>query len=42
MCFIFIHNYLFQTDDTNLTPQVGEGAFEFDQTTNIPSEGFKF
>ncbi|XP_076639706.1 karyopherin alpha3 [Colletes latitarsis] len=31
-----------ETDDTNLGPQVGEGTFEFDQTSTIPSEGFKF
>lgn len=42
MNFMFIRNYRFQADDANLAPQVGEGAFEFDQTTSIPSEGFKF
>ncbi|XP_076165935.1 karyopherin alpha3 [Ptiloglossa arizonensis] len=31
-----------EVDDTNLGPQVGEGTFEFDQTSTIPSEGFKF
>ncbi|XP_043274802.1 importin subunit alpha-3 [Venturia canescens] len=31
-----------EADDTNLAPPVGEGAFEFDPTTTIPSEGFKF
>ncbi|XP_043261811.1 importin subunit alpha-3 [Colletes gigas] len=31
-----------EADDTNLGPQVEEGAFEFDQTSTIPSEGFKF
>lgn len=31
-----------EADDPNLGPHVGEGAFEFDQTTSIPSDGFKF
>ncbi|XP_066597574.1 importin subunit alpha-3 [Prorops nasuta] len=31
-----------EIDDTNLAPPIGDGAFEFDQTTSIPSEGFKF
>ncbi|XP_046736857.1 importin subunit alpha-3 isoform X1 [Diprion similis] len=30
------------TDDTNLAPQTTEGAFQFDPTTTIPSDGFKF
>ncbi|XP_053970617.1 importin subunit alpha-3 [Hylaeus anthracinus] len=31
-----------EADDTNLGSQVGEGTFEFDHTSTIPSEGFKF
>lgn len=30
------------TNDTNLEPQVVESTFEFDQTTSISNEGFKF
>lgn len=31
-----------EADDSNLAPPIGEEAFEFDQTTTIPSGGFKF
>ncbi|XP_060813561.1 importin subunit alpha-3 isoform X1 [Bombus pascuorum] len=31
-----------ETNDTNLEPQVVESTFEFDQTTSISNEGFKF
>ncbi|XP_063973196.1 importin subunit alpha-4 [Diachasmimorpha longicaudata] len=31
-----------ETDDTNLAPQVNDVTFEFDPTTSIPSQGFKF
>lgn len=42
MNFIVIYNHIidFQADDAPLASH--EGAFEFDQTTSIPSEGFKF
>ena len=36
------NNQFFQADVANLAPPVGEGAFEFDPTATIPSEGFKF
>ncbi|XP_015434471.1 PREDICTED: importin subunit alpha-3 [Dufourea novaeangliae] len=43
LAFDIIEQYFSEeTDDTNLGPQVGEGTFEFDQTSTIPSEGFKF
>ncbi|XP_034945805.1 importin subunit alpha-3 [Chelonus insularis] len=29
-------------DETNLAPQVGEGTYEFDPTTAIPNERYKF
>lgn len=29
-------------DDTNLAPTTGEGEFNFDPSTNVPNEGFKF
>ncbi|XP_011309291.1 importin subunit alpha-3-like [Fopius arisanus] len=31
-----------ETEDTNLAPQVTDVNFEFDSTTTIPSDGFKF
>ncbi|KOC64549.1 Importin subunit alpha-4 [Habropoda laboriosa] len=31
-----------ETNDSNVEPQVVESTFEFDQTTSIPSQGFKF
>jgi len=38
--YIYNHIIDFQADDAPLASH--EGAFEFDQTTSIPSEGFKF
>jgi hypothetical protein len=29
-------------EDPNLAPQAGEGGFQFDPNSSIPSEGFKF
>lgn len=31
-----------QTDDTNLAPAAVEGAYEFDPSASIPSDGYKF
>ncbi|XP_012262741.2 importin subunit alpha-3 [Athalia rosae] len=31
-----------EIDDINVAPQTADGAFQFDPTTTIPSDGFKF
>ncbi|CAK9829799.1 Importin subunit alpha-3 [Anthophora retusa] len=41
VAFEIIDQYFSDTNDTNVEPQVVE-PFEFDQTTSIPSESFKF
>lgn len=43
LAFDIIEQYFSEDpDDTNLEPPVVESTFEFDQTTSIPSEGYKF
>lgn len=42
LAYDIIEQYFSEEVDDTLGPQVGDGAFQFDQTTSIPHEGFKF
>lgn len=38
LCFY----YVLQVEDANIVPAADESGFQFNQTPNIPNEGFKF
>lgn len=42
LAYDIIEQYFSEEPDDALGPQAGDGAFEFDQTTSIPNEGFNF
>lgn len=40
--FILFSSISMQVDDSNIAPTADDTGFQFNQTPNIPNDGFKF
>lgn len=38
----FFYSTFYQVDESNIVPVAGESGYQFNQTPNIPTDGFKF
>ncbi len=40
--FLFFPSHTIKVDESNIVPVADESGYQFNQTPNIPTDGFKF